>query len=485
LFDPIPCSSLLSLSQAEAARKLAGDSCEAVTTCDTDDNVCNTVNDNKYWSVHTMTSTDCLTRCVDGRDLAFMKSIGYKCGTCPESHCSAAFACSGGYNLFRIKDDGKCEDKCTKDKDVEKKLLDKTPWSCGQCEETMDPVETIVRSGEKINCRGWKKDDPACPSICKELPPTPDRCVLKRALQIQRYEPNWPFLEEGVHIEIKVVSTGKTYKFGDVEGAVNSIQDIGRDSKEGEYHIDDYDIFMKMKEGKDNGGIQLRYVSPRGAGGWGTCKYSPIAFDLDQSGEVELVSIPDGFYFDITGDDDDEDEKLHEWFGPKEGILVYLGKKIMNRDIEAGIAITGKELMGDQGGKYGCGYEKLYEEVSLLGIVLVDERVRMPRSHTFSHFRPPIISSSSKHSQFDKDKNGIIEGKEMKGFYLWIDVNTNFKLDVGELHEMRDYDIVGFSSKDMADGVDDDKSVAYLKKERGEEEGRTMLTHDLWFKRRR
>lgn len=296
-----------------------------------------------------MTSNNCLTRCVDGRDLAFMKSIGYNCGTCPQHSCSGALACTGGFNLFRIKDGNKCEDKCVKAKDVKKKLLDKKPWRCGLCEDNQDPIDAQIRSGQKIDCTGWDFTDPALPPICLEKPPTPEKCVLKRAKQLQRYEPNWPAMEEGVHIEIKVNKTGNIYKFGDVEGAVNSIEDV----LVAEFFITDYDIFLEMKEGNF---IQLRYVSPRGPGGWNTCKYSPIAFDLDMNGVVEMHNV-EPFQFDIIGDG--EMETLNQWFGPSEGILIYLGHKLKNKDIETSIAISGQQLMGDMGMEYESGYDKL------------------------------------------------------------------------------------------------------------------------------
>ena len=60
----------------------------------------------------------------------------------------------------------------------------------------------------------------------------------------------------------------------------------------------------------------------------------------------------------------------------------------------------------------------------------------------------------------------------MKGFYLWIDVNSNYKLDQGELHELSEYDITGFSIV----GVNH-KSQAFKK------DGSTMLTQDIWLER--
>ena len=77
--------------------------------------------------------------------------------------------------------------------------------------------------------------------------------------------------------------------------------------------------------------------------------------------------------------------------------------------------------------------------------------------------------------QYDKDNNNLIEGNEMRGFYLWIDVNSNYKLDQGELHDLEEYNILSISTKH--DGSY--KSSAFTK------DGKEMLIEDLWFSRRR
>ena len=84
-----------------------------------------------------------------------------------------------------------------------------------------------------------------------------------------------------------------------------------------------------------------------------------------------------------------------------------------------------------------------------------------------------ILISLPLGTQFDHDNNKIIEGKEMQGFYLWLDVNSNFKLDQGELHELSEYEIIGFSTDHV-----NYKSKAFKK------DGAIMLTEDLWFARR-
>jgi hypothetical protein len=250
--------------------------------------------------------------------------------------------------MFHMESNGKCKDECVKAKDVEKKIRDKNPWKCGLCNE---PIEITTRTGSKIDCTHYSPGDTLAPPVCSEKPPTPDSCVLKRALQIQRYSPNWVHEEVGVYVEIQVMSTMNIYKFGNVPGAVAPIPDESL----AEFPIGNEQVFLEMKNG---GSIQLRFVSPRGPGGWNTCRYSPIAFDINNSGEVERLTGLN-FTFDITGDDKGDLENLHEWFGPHEGILVYLGRELMNKDLETSIAISGKELMGDMGGQYADGFDKL------------------------------------------------------------------------------------------------------------------------------
>ena len=49
----------------------------------------------------------------------------------------------------------------------------------------------------------------------------------------------------------------------------------------------------------------------------------------------------------------------------------------------------------------------------------------------------------------DKDKNGIIEGAELKGLMLWFDKNANAKTDKGELISLKAKGIQKISLKDL------------------------------------
>jgi len=285
---------------------------------------------------------------------------------------------------YKAKDgkDGKCEEKCVKEKDFDKKTAD--GYSFCPCDKTPP----------------------------NELPP--QSCVLKRSSQLFKFE-EWPERDD-VNIEIQVVATQKIYTFN-------------RDSLDTsvpEFYIENMDVFMDLKNAQDASGIQFRFNGKRGAGGWNTCKYSPIALDLDGSGAVEFIDKE--VTMDITGDGDVEE--LSQWFAPTEGILIF------NHGINDGV-VTGVHLMGDMGGQFEGGFQKL--------------------------------------ATYDKDGNGIVEGNELNKFAIWVDVNSNAKIDEeDDLYEdlEEDLGIIGLhtahnnhvSSAIMADGTE-------------------MMMEDLWFTR--
>lgn len=135
--------------------------------------------------------------------------------------------------------------------------------------------------------------------------------------------------------------------------------------------------------------------------------YSPIILDLDKNRKVDvaygywLPHAPKFFQqnivsFDITGDGT---EDLVEWVvGPNDGLLVVPESKTVESALD---------LFGTAGG-FSDGYEKL--------------------------------------RTYDKDKNGFIEGNELKGFKLWIDRNMNAKVENGELVSVQEYNISKIST---------------------------------------
>jgi len=259
--------------------------------------------------------------------------------------------------------------------------------------------------------------------------PKPEKCVLKRKTGILQYAPNFPEDRPDVYIEAEVIETGERFQFfpanfpGFAGQSALPIEDFGQD--EG--------IFQTLFEEQEKlGGLgfKLRYVGKRGPGGWSSCKYSPIAFDLNKDGVVgHITDNTVGFKIDITGDGDEE--HLSEWFAPDEGILIDTHNKDGLEDFENGI-ITGDHLMGDMAGKYTDGFAKL--------------------------------------ATYDDNCDDKLTGKELDGLYIWVDTNSNLILDEGELHKFSDFGIVALNTIH-----DDLKSYAEL------EDGSPMLMQDLWF----
>lgn len=148
-------------------------------------------------------------------------------------------------------------------------------------------------------------------------------------------------------------------------------------------------------------------------------RFSPIAIDLSNQGSIERV---DGLFdIDITGDG--KIETLAEWFAPETGILI---------DTRVHGDISGHHLFGDMGGTYTDGFEKL--------------------------------------AQLDVNHDGRIAGTELNGLAIWTDVNSNAKVDSGEVSTLASHDIVSLSTN-HADLV----SMATLT------DGSTLYMEDLWF----
>jgi hypothetical protein len=173
--------------------------------------------------------------------------------------------------------------------------------------------------------------------------------------------------------------------------------------------------------------FRLRYVTSAGvAGGWGICKYNtPIALDLDHSNAVERIE--GEWIIDVTGDGDFE--TLHEWFAPTEGILIDTAVPVVDG------VITGEHLFGDMGGKFADGFAKL--------------------------------------SMRDGNNDGVITGAELEGFAVWVDANSNAKVEEGEVRTLADVGVHSLIT--MRD--DDYQSFASMN------DGSLMLMEDLWFAR--
>lgn len=173
--------------------------------------------------------------------------------------------------------------------------------------------------------------------------------------------------------------------------------------------------------------VYIRVKNGCGMNEWKRCSIgSPVALDLDGSGDVEHI---DGkFDFDLNGNG--VPEELVEWFAPSEGILVdstYPG-------FDSG-TLSGWHLYGDLGGLHEDGYEKL--------------------------------------ALHDFNGDGKVSGDELEGIAVWVDANSNAKVDEGEVSTLASHDVVSLDLSHDKDYI----SSAKL------EDGRDMVTRDLWFAR--
>jgi hypothetical protein len=369
-------------------------------------------------------------------DMNTLLANGYRCGRCyrcTEEHRCDTDGKGKKYSAFKLDSKtNKCDSTCVDEVKLHKLLRDQG-YTCGSCQPPAPKTDKTTKSSGIDTATTKSNENSAVQTGCilsedgefhcgdvmpkeqlltDELPPTPTKCVLKRALQLLKYEPNYPALDKDVYVQVLVAKSGNIYNFTDFDHSVP------------EFYITDNETFWDMRWGDS---FQLRYVSPRGPGGWNTCRYSPIAFDLDRDGVVSRIE--GDFTIDITGDGDMEE--LNEWFGPKEGILINTNNK--EQKILDGI-VTGQHLFGDMGGAFSDGFEKL--------------------------------------ALLDKNKDGILKDGELKGLAIWTDANSNTKIDDGELSSLKDHGIVS-----MKLTHEKYRSTATLK------DGSTMLMEDLWFSR--
>ena len=267
------------------------------------------------------------------------------------------------------------------------------------------------------------------------------KCQLKRSDEMLKYEPNVPASRPDVYIEVEVYRTGETFKFYPHVAP----------------HICDPDVYPKCSKNSDGTGLipivnqtifnilfneqedwmglsfKMRFVGDRGPGVWNSCSYSPIAFDLGRDGTVGHITDTEvGYKIDISGDG--EIEHLKEWFAPDEGILI-------DYHSSDGSVISGEHLMGDMAGAYADGFAKL--------------------------------------KTYDTNCDDRLIGDELDGLYIWVDKNSNLKLDKPELLNDDDegelFTLDHFGIRALNTIHDDFKSYAELN------DGNKMLMHDLWF----
>lgn len=148
-------------------------------------------------------------------------------------------------------------------------------------------------------------------------------------------------------------------------------------------------------------------------------KISPIALDLENNGRIQRI-VGD---YTVDVDGDGTKDSLSQWFAPSAGILVTSDAKGQ---------ITGDQLFGNVPGVYADGFEEL--------------------------------------ATLDKNSDGELSGKELATLAIWTDLNSDTRVDVGEVKSLADYRITALA-------LDHHKYMARATLSNG----KSMLMEDVWL----
>lgn len=167
-------------------------------------------------------------------------------------------------------------------------------------------------------------------------------------------------------------------------------------------------------------GWQLQEIRTK----WEGKAASPIMLDLDGSGTPDVHNgewkphANQGdtgahkVQFDLDGDGRKE---LTEWTGGKDGLLLKLTPEQVQQYQQNGrLEVSGRELYGDQGGKYADGYAKMSQ-----------------------------LS--------DANQDGQLSGAELNNHYTWQDANKDGIVDKGELATVQDKGITSINTRHGGD----------------------------------
>lgn len=157
---------------------------------------------------------------------------------------------------------------------------------------------------------------------------------------------------------------------------------------------------------KDPGAPKGSQVQEFNAQGQMVDSHSPILLDMDGNGRPDVhngewrphaEAGDQGAHkvmFDITGSGE---KKLTEWVGGNDPLLLKLSnQQIQSFQQNGRLEVSGRELMGDEGGKYADGYQKMSAVA-------------------------------------DANGDGQVNGAELNDMFLWYDKNRNGALESGEL----------------------------------------------------
>ena len=365
------------------------------------------------------------TKCIPVKDVTKCAKIDTSKLSCDRT-CGGSLKCCDGYRCIpEVTNDGTITNQCREHFKKPKQTK-------------MDKKKDDSKGDRENKDKKKKTDEDYLPDFYINnvgVPGVPDPllCQLKRADIALKFKPNFPKDRPDVYIETRIDDMdnphyGELFRFYPWNyRATEKMQT----ENEGMIPIEDpvvFDILYATQEKEGGKGFSFRYVSKNGPGAWNSCTYSPIAFDLDNSGDVERIHSDQGFQVDITGDGNIN--HLRDWFAPTEGILI--DATALNDQFEDDV-ISGNHLLGDQGGQYADGFDKL--------------------------------------DTYDIDRNGWIEGSELNGLGLWIDRNSNLIIDDGEDYTFADWGIVKLNT-------DHTDYISYAVKT----DGSQVIMEDLWFK---
>lgn len=175
---------------------------------------------------------------------------------------------------------------------------------------------------------------------------------------------------------------------------------------------------------------------------------SPVALDLDGDGKIGTTGVStaknriDGqmgktVSFDIDGDGDKDNI---EWMAGQDGLLVDDRDGGATAAAQGDGEIDGKRLFGDEGGKYGSGYDKM-------------------RAH-------------------DADGDGRLTGTELEGMKTWVDADGDARVDAGELKTMQELGITELSVQNRAELNERGETLDRASMVRN---GERQMTEDVWF----
>ncbi|EFO30816.1 pe-pgrs family protein [Roseibium sp. TrichSKD4] len=167
---------------------------------------------------------------------------------------------------------------------------------------------------------------------------------------------------------------------------------------------------------------------------------SPVALDLNGDGRISTTGVStaqqriDGqvgetIAFDIDGDGTKEQV---EWITGGDGLVVDMTKIGANGEID------GNALMGDQGGRYTDGYQKM--------------------------------------ATYDQNGDGQLTGGEMANMGVWVDANGDGDVDAGELRSAAEAGVTQLSTQ--RNDVVNERGETLMQSSANNGQ---MLTEDVWF----